>query len=151
MSKTEQTEQTEERTGWREEGMSRWIRANLPSSKRPSCFTVFDVDFVLRNYDTRRLALVELKCYQCERSPGQRLTMELIDETMRLGTLARNEHYGVQSMAWTYCGYWLLQLEYTRPDEGRIWLNGHKLTEEQLKHHLGQIVAPTGPGSPSQK
>ena len=145
------TEQTEERTGWREEGMSRWIRANLPSSKRPSCFTVFDVDFVLRNYDTRRLAFVELKCYQCERSPGQRLTMELIDETMRLGTLARNEYYGIKSMAWTYCGYWLLQLEYTRPDEGRIWLNGHELTEEQLKHHLGQIVAPIGLGSPSQK
>ena len=33
--------------------------------------------------------------------------MELIDETMRLGTLARNEYYGIKSMAWTYCGYWL--------------------------------------------
>ena len=142
---------TEERTGYRELRFSQWIRENLPSSRRPSCFTVFDVDFVLRNYNTRRLAFVELKCYQSEPRPGQRLTMELIDEIMRLGTQARNEHYGHQSMAWTYCGYWLLQLEYTRPDEGRIWLNGYELTEGQLKHYLGQIVAPSRPGSPSQK
>ena len=141
----------EERTGFREEGMSRWIRANLPSSQRPSCFTCFDVDFVLRNYCTRRIAFVEMKCHQCKPGPGQELTMQLIDETMRLGTPARNEHYGIQSMAWTYCGYWLLQFENTKPDDGRIWLNGHELTEEQLRYHLGQIVAPTGPGSPSQK
>ena len=141
----------EERTGFREEGMSRWIRANLPSSQRPSCFTCFNVDFVLRNYGTKRLAFVELKCYKCEPSPGQELTMKLIDEIMRLGTTARNDHYKIASESWTYCGYWLLQLEYTRPDEGRIWLNGHELTEEQLRYHLGQIVAPAGPGSPSQK
>lgn len=141
---------TEERTGFREEGFSKWIRANLPSSLPPSCFTVFDVDFVLRNYHTRRLAFVEMKCYQCKPTYGQQQTMDLIDGIMKLGTQHRNKHH-VKAMHWTYCGYWLLQFENTSPDDGRIWLNGHELTEEQLKHHLGQIVAPTAPGSPSQK
>ncbi len=142
---------TEERTGFREQGMSEWIRKNLPSSTRPSCFTTYDVDFVLRNYSTNRLAFVEMKCYQCEPAYGQRLTMELIDESMRLGILARNEHYGIKSMQWTWCGYWLLQFENTKPDDGRIWLNSYELTEEQLRYHLGEIVAPAGPGSPPQK
>ena len=62
---------TEEHTGFREQGMSEWIRANLPSSRRPSCFTVFDVDFVLRNYGTRRLAFMELKCYRAEPNPAK--------------------------------------------------------------------------------
>jgi hypothetical protein len=140
-----------EHTGYRELRFSQWIRDNLPSSRRPSCFTVFDVDFVLRNYSSNRLALLEVKCKGRKPEGGQKLTMELIDEIMRLGTAARNDHYGIRSMQWTYCGYWTLQFENTMPDDGRIWLNGHELTEEQLKHHLGQIVTPTAPGSPSQK
>ena len=140
-----------EHTGYRELRFSQWIRNNLPSSARPSCFTVFDVDFVLRNYSTNRLALLEVKCKRRKPEGGQKLTMELIDEIMRLGTAARNEHYGIRSMQWTYCGYWTLQFENTMPDDGRIWLNGHELTEQQLIECLGQIVAPTAPGSPSQK
>ena len=140
-----------EHTGYRELRFSQWIRNNLPSSRRPSCFTVFDVDFVLRNYSTNRLALLEVKCKGRKPEGGQKLTMQLIDEIMRLGTPARNEHYGIMSEQWTYCGYWLLQFENTMPDDGRIWLNGYELTEQQLIACLGQIVAPTGPGSPSQK
>ena len=139
-----------EHTGYRELRFSQWIRNNLPSSARPSCFTVFDVDFVLRNYCTNRLALLEVKCKGRKPEGGQKLTMELLDDIMRLGTQHRNKHH-VKAMHWTYCGYWLLQFENTSPDDGRIWLNGYELTAEQLRHHLGQIVAPTGPGSPSQK
>ena len=127
---------TEERTGFREEGFSRWIRANLPSSLPPSCFTVFDVDFVLRNYKTERLAFIEVKCKRRKPEIAQRLTMTLLDSIMQLGTPRVGGN-------WKYVGYWLLQFENTMPDDGKVWIDDIEVTEQELKHCLGHIIHPS--------
>jgi hypothetical protein len=114
---------------------SQWIRRELPDSRRDG-LTVFDVDFVLRNYKTERLAFIEVKCKRRRPEIAQRLTMTLLDSIMQLGT----PHVGGN---WKYVGYWLLQFENTMPDDGRVWIDDYEVTEQELKHCLGHIIHPS--------
>ena len=119
---------------------SRWIRRECPDSS--TGFTVFDIDFVLRNYKTKRLALLEVKCRRANMSWAQQQALRHMHDLITYGA-----HEAFRD--WSYQGLWLVQFEIEVPgDGGRIWIDGIEVTEDELRHAMSAIEHP---GCPSQK
>tara|TARA_Y100000592_G_scaffold23448_2_gene36413 strand:+ start:3436 stop:3852 length:417 start_codon:yes stop_codon:yes gene_type:complete len=126
---------TEEKHHIRDLRMSRWVRALWPDNG--SGFVAIDVDFVLRNYNTKRLALVEVKCRGARPTYGQSETLRLLDEALKAGM--PNSH-----PAWVYEGVWVVRFEREVPgDGGRIWIDDIEVNDEQLHHAFKHIVHPS--------
>jgi hypothetical protein len=113
-----------EQTGIRNLDFSGWIRRTLTSAKG---FTVFDVDFIFRDYERKLLQMVEVKTHGADLSTMQRIA---------LGELALILQNGIQHSSaqngWRWCGFHVLRFEGTSPANGKIMWDGQLVSEKQL-------------------
>ena len=99
-----------------------------------------DVDYMIQNYLTNDMLLIEAKCYGAVPDEAQRWALLRLDRIMRAGCQQTRP-------PWKYHGIWLLQLGGTSPHDGddrRLVLNGVEVTETELKQHLTTFDNPAG-------
>ena len=113
-----------EQTGIRSLDFSGWIRRTLTSAKG---FTVFDVDFIFRDYERRLLQMVEVKTHGANLSTMQRIALNELSNILQTGV----EH-GQLSERWQWRGFHVLRLEGTSPTNDRIMWDGKLISEKQL-------------------
>lgn len=97
-----------------------WIRQNLPDSD--SGYLVSDLDFVIENWKTKNIMLLEVKTNNVDMAKGQQILFSNIDEWIKKGI----------SDNWTYHGFHLLQFEKTSPDDGKIYFDKNEISKEDL-------------------
>ncbi len=114
----------QEQTGQRNLDFSGWVRRTLTGAKG---FTVFDLDFIFRDYERKLLQVVEVKTHGGEISTLQRIALGELAQIMKAGIAA-----GHPSSGWRWCGMHVLRLEATSPDSGRILWDGKLVSEKQL-------------------
>lgn len=100
-----------EMTGYRDLSFSKWIRNQLPDSC--TGFSVSDLDFIVWNYKTRRVLMLETKTRESELRPGQGNMFSNIDSWIRRGVTSN----------WTYHGFYLLQFTDTGFNDGLCFIN----------------------------
>jgi hypothetical protein len=109
--------------------LSNFIRNNCPDSF--DGYSVTDIDFVLMNYMTKDVMLLEEKCRNAEPSYNQHKILEKLNKWIKIGVLMDDEP------GWKYHGLHLIQFEKEGPDDGGEIKIDHKLvTNEQLKKFL---------------
>ena len=113
-----------EKTGERNLDFSRWVRRNLPDSYEG--YVVSDLDFVLCNEKTKKLMLVEAKCYNSVSRPWQKRLFNNIDRWIRNGV----------EPDWQYLGFHVVVFSNTAPNNGKISFNNKDITEDELKKLL---------------
>lgn len=114
----------QEQTGRRNLDFSGWVRRTLTGAKG---FTVFDLDFIFRDYERKLLQVVEVKTHGGEISTLQRIALGELAQILEAGVAA-----GRPSSGWRWCGMHVLRLEGTSPENGRILWNGAEVSEGQL-------------------
>ena len=116
---------------------SRWVRENCPTPKEG--WTAIDIDFVLRDYKHKRLALMEVKTHSASMTFAQEQTYRLLHNCITIGM---SQIYP----EWSYEGHWLLVFEGKGPQDGGIKLNGIDITETQLLYYISNIIDPRDRG-----
>ena len=84
---------------------SEWIR-NCHHIRSEKKFTLTDIDFVWKNYETGYWILMEEKCKMSDLTFAQEKTFVELDKT------ARNDPY--------YNGFYVVRFENTTPDDGNF-------------------------------
>lgn len=112
--------------------LSDWIRANCPSSA--TGWTCSDVDYIVHQYKTKHVVVLEVKRHKLGPQGGkvpmaQKEILRMLDSCLRVGMMQLFSEY-------TYHGVWLIQFERTWFDDGKCYLNGDEINEEQLLHAL---------------
>lgn len=113
-----------EQTGSRNLDFSGWVRRRLTSARG---FTVFDVDFIFRDYERKLLQMVEIKTHGADLSTMQRIALAEVAAILRSGI-----ENGAPNLGWKWRGFHTVRLEGTSPDNGRILWDGVEITEEKL-------------------
>jgi len=111
-------------TGYRDLTFSQWIRDNLPNSS--TGFWVTDFDFILYDVANKRFMLLEVKQHNANIRPFQRNIFKHLDRWLRQGV----------DEGWQYLGFHAIRFENNSFDDGRCWLDGKQVTEEELKAFL---------------
>jgi hypothetical protein len=109
-----------ENTGTRELTFSNWIRNNLPDSS--SGFLVSDLDFILYNYKSKKIMLVEVKTRNARMRTWQGILFCQLSQWIQKGI----------SEGWTYHGFHLIRFENTYFNDGLCFLDEKKITEKDL-------------------
>jgi len=108
---------------------SGWIRKELPDSS--TGFMVTNQDWVLWNYKTRRLMLLEEKTRFADVAPWFK---RLIREVIHPALINYCGDHGID-----YRGYHIVKFENTAPDNGKIFLDDIEITKEELKKILSLL------------
>lgn len=114
----------QEHTGKRNLDFSGWIRSNLTGEKG---YTVFDIDFVHRDYRRKLLQIVEVKVLKGKLTYMQERVIPEITSIFQAGIAA-----GKPEAGWRWMGYHVVQFENTSPENGRIEWDGKEITQEKL-------------------
>lgn len=114
-------------SGVRDLKMSGWIRQNLPDSSFG--FYVTDLDFILYNWQTKKIMLLEVKTRNGEIKKWQKTIFIQLERWIRKGI----------DDGWAFLGFSTIKFENTFFDDGRVFLNGTLATEEQIKKYLSSI------------
>ena len=114
----------QEKTGYRDLTFSKWIREKLPDSS--TGFLVSDLDFILENWKTKKIMLIEVKTNNGLMRKGQSMLFKNLDRWLRNGI--DNE--------WQYYGFHLIQLSNNNPVESDIMFDGFPITESDLIRKL---------------
>ena len=107
-------------TGRRCLTFSQWIREKLPDSS--TGFSASDLDFILWNWKTKKVMMLEIKTRNCEPRIGQKMMWQNLNKWMRRGI----------DDGWTYLGFNLIVFEKKDFDDGKCYLNNEEITEEKL-------------------
>jgi hypothetical protein len=110
-----------ELTGTRDLQFSGWIRKNLPDSRTEN-FIATDVDFFLYNWKTKNILILEVKTHNAELKYWQKEFYKNLDKWIKMGI----------DVDWTYHGVKILKFENTFFDDGKCFLDGVEITEEEL-------------------
>lgn len=111
----------QEVTGIRELGFSQWIREKLPDSQ--TGFSASDLDFVLWNWKTRKVMLLEVKTRMSYPRTGQKMMWENIHKWIKNGV----------DGGWQYLGFHLVQFENDESFEnGKCYLDNKEISEADL-------------------
>jgi len=113
---------------------SDWIRERCPSSA--TGWTCSDVDYVVHQYKSKQLVVLEVKRWRTGPSKGkvqtaQRHILRMLHSCLSLGMRELFPEY-------TYHGVWLIQFDRTWFDDGLCWftydqrVDAVPVTEEQL-------------------
>jgi len=113
-----------ERTGMRDIKFSNWIREKLPDSN--TGYSVSDLDFMLWNWKTKKVMLLEIKCRMVELKPNQYIMIKNIHNWIKKGI----------DQEWTYLGYNLVMFEGDTFDNGKVYLNRNEISEKDLIQFL---------------
>jgi hypothetical protein len=81
--------------------VSQWIRQLYPVGQQQA-HTVQDVDWLIRNYKTRRMLIIETKCNMGSLTGGQWDTYKTLDQALR---------HGLPAIGWQWLGCWVLTYE----------------------------------------
>ncbi len=108
--------------------MSHWIRENLPDSS--TGFLVSDLDFIMENYKTKNLMLLEVKTRNADLKEWQRRLFENLDRWLKKGI----------DEDWTYLGFHTLKFENTCFADGKCFFDNKQITEEKLKELLSAFI-----------
>ena len=117
----------QEKTGIRELNFSGWIREKLPDSK--TGYLVSDIDFVLYNYKTKKVMLLEVKTRNAELKTWQSIFYKNITEWLKKGI----------DSDWTFLGFHIVKFENTFFDDGKCFLDGVEITEDNLTKFLSMV------------
>lgn len=112
---------TKELTGLRDLSFSKWLRESNPGA---NCFTANDLDFVLRNYKTKQIMIIETKCRRANVTDGQRFFYQDLNSILKAGCAATG---------WEYMGVHLVQFEKLGPNDGKVFFDGKEVSEDRLK------------------
>lgn len=99
-----------------------WTRKKLPESSETG-FTVNDIDLVLRNYKTKKIMLLEIKCQMAVLTLSQSQIKMLFDKVL---------NNGLPKEGWQYLGFHLLQFEKTFFHDGKVFFDGKEKTEAEI-------------------
>ena len=102
---------------------SQWIRDECADSDE---LTLTDLDYVFKNRKYMIMFALEEKCYMEKMRYAQMRTFKEIDQMLRIAA---------PRIGYTYWGFYLIQFSETLPISG-AFLNGNKITIEQLINHL---------------
>lgn len=107
-----------------------WMSQHLPGARN---YFVTDVDLVIRNRQGCMM-IVEVKRKGAKLKPHQRNTLAIIDTLIRAGIQMTGNTIAVDGMPIPvyYVGYFTLTLEGTTFEDGRIFFDGHEVSEQQL-------------------
>jgi len=117
----------QEQTGKRNLDFSKWIRRCLPDSYEG--YRVSDLDWILSNVQTRKIMLLEQKIYAGKCRKWQKEMFSNIDLWISYGILHDDRD-------WEYLGFHTVVFGNTAPNNGEIWFDGEKITEEELTNKL---------------
>lgn len=109
-----------EKTGERNLDFSGWVRKSLPDSY--DGYVVSDLDFVLCNEKTKKVMLIEAKCYNSVSKSWQKRLFNNLDKWIRNGI----------DVGWDYLGFHCVTFSRTSPNNGDILFDGKAVTEEEL-------------------
>lgn len=105
-----------------ERSFSRWLREELPDKK----FLVSNIDFVLEDWQTKTLMLLEMKTYKKTIRPAQRILYENLCRWIRKG----------MEPQWKLIGWFTITFEKSCFDDGKCWINDVEVTEDQLLTYI---------------
>lgn len=114
----------QEATGMRSLDFSGWVRKNLPDSK--TGYMASDLDFLLYNYRTRKVALVEVKQYNKQIASWQMRMLSFLENCIKDG----------KPEGWEFVGLFIIRFEVTGFSDGRVFVNGDESSEEEIKKIL---------------
>ena len=117
-----------EMTGIRDLEISGWIREMLPDSK--TGFMVTDLDFIIWNYKTKKLMLVEVKTRKAKMKTWQKKIFEILDKIINSGA----EKAGVK-----YYGFHCIRFEGTFFTDGRCMFDNNVVSENELISILSMV------------
>jgi len=106
---------------------SQWIRDNLPDSSFG--FMVTDLDFILYNYNTKKIMLLELKMRNANLKKWQENIFNNLSKWIKKGI----------DNDWTYLGFNIIKFQNQFFNDGDCYLNNRKITEIELKLFLSKI------------
>jgi hypothetical protein len=113
-----------EYTGTRDLTFSGWIRNNLPDSD--TGFSASDLDFILWNWKTKKVMLLEIKTRMSNPRVGQKMMWKNINRWMFKGI----------DDDWLYLGFHLIQFENTSFEDGKCYLDYIEISETDLISYL---------------
>jgi len=118
----------QELTGTRDLEVSSWIRKNLPDSK--TGFMVTDLDFILYNYKSKKLMLVEVKTRKAKMKTWQQNIFTMLDKIIKKGAA----DIGVK-----YYGFHCIRFEGTFFNNGRCMFDDKLISETELIKTLSMV------------
>lgn len=107
-------------TGIRSLDFSGWVRNKLPDSS--TGYSASDLDFILWNWNTKKVMLLEIKTRNSYPKYGQKMMWKNINRWIINGI----------DSDWTYLGFHLIQFENSFFDNGKCFLDGKEITEKEL-------------------
>ena len=107
-----------------------WTIQNLPAAYN---FYITDADMIIRDRQGN-LMIIEVKCHKGVVPENQKITYKMLDALIRkgltndVGTVVVNQ----KKMKVQYKGFWVMQFEKTRFDNGKVYINGKRFTESEV-------------------
>jgi hypothetical protein len=117
----------QEQTGYRDLTFSGWVRENLPDSS--TGFMASDLDFILWNYKTRKLMLLEVKTHKAKMRVWQQKLFTVLDQILQKGCVMLENPI-------EYLGFHCVRFENTDFYNGRCMLDDSIVTEQELIQFL---------------
>jgi hypothetical protein len=117
----------QEITGKRDLRLSQWIRDNGPDSYFG--YYVSDLDFIVYNKSTKKIALMESKMHHASLKPFQKEIYDHISLCIQRGL--END--------WQFLGFHLVQFENEFFNDGSVFFDGRQSSEEEIKKFLRTI------------
>jgi len=111
-------------TNFRNLYFSNWVREKLPDSS--TGYSASDLDFILWNWKTKKIMLIELKTRMSYPRKGQKMMWNLLHNWIKNGI----------DNDWKYLGFNLIQFENSGFEDGKCFLNGCEISENELIHIL---------------
>ena len=111
-------------TGKRDLTFSQWIRDNLPDSS--SGMIVSDLDWIICNYKSEIIMLIEVKTRGKKLADWQRILFNNIDKWLKAGV----------SDNWVYLGFHTITFTRTWFTDGDVYFDNRKVTEIELRSIL---------------
>lgn len=111
-------------TGIRELNFSKWVREKLPDSS--TGFLASDLDFILFNYKTKKIMLLEIKTRNKELKTWQKILFDNLDKWLKKGI----------DIDWLYLGFHTIRFENTFFNDGKVYIDGIDATEAEIQKYL---------------
>jgi hypothetical protein len=111
-------------TGKRDLSFSQWIRNNLPDSRIG--FMVTDLDFILYNYKTKKVMLLEVKTRNTSLPTWQSNLFRHISSWIEKGI----------NHGWQYLGFHIVTFQNTNFRDGKVLFDDEEVTEQELIKRL---------------
>ena len=104
-----------------------WIRNNLPHPN--TGLNVSDIDYILYNYKSKKLMLLEIKCQGQPLRTFQKYLFTMLNEMIRDSLPRLYPKY-------RYLGFNVISFENDRFNNGKVYFNNKEISESELIEKL---------------